>query len=407
MNGANYEFYRIELFDVWEFEKRLFESGKKPFSEFQQLKENYEQLIIDTKNWQSKSEKYLKTISCFTSIFHYDNGSNSDKSYFLRYKEEYGKAIESNETLKLDYFVCQDSFYSHIQTIYPHPSLENFELWFALKLRQYKAGLKFLNQFLEYNLIHLFRGDFEKYNDTLEIVIAQYADSYFSPKLTELIERWIEKSKGMVFPVLSNEVFESWPYETFTDDSFFQDWGDDIESVKTKNQEKKVSKANKGKEPIELQAYLDHDTFFDVKFNKLKAVGDSDFLFFMQELVKELINENLISGETKTPKFINLFTKSKLTPSEKIYWTASASLLRDFIKQLADDGQIGQRLTGLDKYYVAEKCFIVKFKGMKEVGPIPSYRSLRNAAKSPTKSSEKLVRITDKLKQFHAKLESK
>jgi len=405
MIEPNLEYYKVDLGDIWSYQKDLYDLGHSNLSDTLNLKERYEELILYTKRWQYEDkDKFKITITPFVTVTDYDN--NTKKAYFLRHLNEYKSFKRSEDFLKIDYFMNKNEFYSHIQTIYIHPSSRDFEFWFALKLSQYNLGLKFVNEFLTFNLKHLFESNIDVFKTTIEIVIAQFSEKYFTKNLTKFVSQWINQFETNSLEI-GNMQIKDWHHNTFTnDDLFFISSEIDLplKSDNTKTNEPSSLEKKKVTNSNTPEVHLKHLTFYDSKFAKFRFIGDTDFSFKMEEILKEFVVNNLISGKTKTAKFLDLFTKSNLQKSNRIHWIGNAYLLREFIILIAKSS-IGQKLEGTDKWAIAQKCFIAKFKDMEDVGEITNYKSLQKAAKSNDKDIEKLKSIVSKLIQLHTNLE--
>jgi hypothetical protein len=459
MEEPYYEYYKIDLGQIWQYEAELYLEGGNSDDFISKVKSRYEKLIMYTRRWQLELDQELKNkqeqkdtdsklladdigiiISPFTSTEHYDRG---EEEYFLRKLNDYNNCKTIRDYVKLTYFGFQDGFIGHNQTLFAAPTLSDFEFWLALKLKQYTKGLKYISQLCEYNLKHLYDNDFEKFKGVLEISILQYKNEIIPKNIASFVETWIKDYESNKFDQKIAFPIKTWNNETFVNEQVFvinekneaDIWNELIQSdnnniseleptnnyqystnldikVVDENKEQDLDNSREtdikpknivGNEIITPAVCLEYHTLFDAKFYKFRYKDANDFTMRVSEIIDEFRESDFISGNTKSNRFLDMFTKKNITESHRINWSGTAYSLKQFMKLIASS-KIGQELKGLDKWYVCQMLFYVKLKGQHEYGPIKNYLSIQKASKSKNENEDIITQLTNKLIQFHMEL---
>jgi len=145
MGDTNYKYYKIDLADIWEYEREKFLNGI-----------TNEELAL----------KMLELIRPF--ILKYGEPSFGEKMHIAD-PEYYGRNVISYQQadlkmrFALNYFIHKNDCYEYNQSIVISRENDAFPFFFALKLRQYNDNLYETRNFLLSNLIIAFDDDIELY----------------------------------------------------------------------------------------------------------------------------------------------------------------------------------------------------------------------------------------------------
>ena len=353
---ANFNYYTIDTIDIWPHEAQQFLSENRSGEHILHLKSILETLIIKTRKEQIQLNKTV-TIEPFVTVADYDNDSN--KEYWLRHVKEFKNATSLKDKVRLHYFNILDkgldSFFSLTQEISIDRKNDDFDFWFALKLGQYKGGVKYLNDFLKHHLQETFESDIEHYKSFLHILLKQYKNEFLNEDIIELTNEWLS-----------------------------------MNFLKTNDPE------NNDKKP-KLTGQI--STFYLKKIeDKPLFLEKGDGFICIQQILLSLKNEKFIDDETDLKAFIKIFKGKALSEKEKIVWIGTKVELRWFV-ELIIKKKICLEIKGIDKWLIAQKCFSYQKKG-RTIEAIDNYRSISEARGKETDRKEILNKILEKLNKI-------
>jgi len=154
------------------------------------------------------------------------------------------------------------------------------------------------------------------------------------------------------------------------------------------NEEKFENKINKENEkPIHKTFYLDI-----VRSQPSILKKDNEFL----EAFHLLKNNSLISIDTTVDKFHAIFQSKSLKEENFIQWTGTLIELKWLIQQICIKG-ICSHIIGIEKWKVAQNCFLIKVDG--KWSKIEKYTQISNA-NGVTINKEYIVAFGKKIKSF-------
>ena len=185
MEEANYNYYKIDIADIWQYEHDQFLNGRTSEVLARRIIDKAEDLII------RKGEVSFNV--------NFDaNVSEKNRSYYFRNINDYSKA---SKTLKgrynINFFFNKDSCYEFAQHIIIKQEDPNFDFWFALKLRQYDSKLTELKNFLEFQLEGTFNRKSVKFFDFLKLEMKQFQDTIFNDRITETVDSWLKGKNSL------------------------------------------------------------------------------------------------------------------------------------------------------------------------------------------------------------------
>lgn len=359
---AIFDYYDIDTNDIWPFEAHHFLIGNRPDEQILHLKNILEAQIIKTRQEQKQLNKTV-TILPFVTVADYDNNTNKD--LWLEHVQDFEMAKCLRDHVRLDYFSFVDKrldscFFLKQDIIIPRINYY-FDFWFALKLGQYKDGVKYISNFLNYQKSKNFELDSYAFCEFLEDVILQYKDEFIDEKVCARTEKWIVSQKI--------EISEK------------------HESLKTKGM---------GNEKPEAKKYTGgYRTFLwkKAEFN-LGYFNTSRNETALNELWNDLIQADLIKKST-----INdlkaVFLNVPIKKENRIVWSKSIKSLIEFVKALINSKRIVE-LSGVDHWLITMDCFVLK--SSKEIQFASLYKS--DSKDSPLKAGIEVI-----LKNFIVKLE--
>jgi hypothetical protein len=183
--GANYNYYKIDIVDIWQYEQDQFLDGSTSEELARSIIDSAEDLII---------RRGMASFKVDLGV----NISERDRSYYFRNLNAYKRA---SKTLigryKINYFFKKDSCYQFDQQIIINQENPDFDFWFALKLGQYDSKLIEIKNFLVYQLEEAFNKDLVRFIDFLKLEMKQYLDTIFDDRITETIDSWIKEKNSL------------------------------------------------------------------------------------------------------------------------------------------------------------------------------------------------------------------
>jgi hypothetical protein len=177
MESINFKYYKIDLADVWEYEREKFIAGETNEKLAQKLLDLIQPLVI----------KYGEPSFGHEMIA-------IDSIYYGRNILEYHGA-DLRMKYALNYFIHKDDCYEYNQTILITGKEEEFPFFFALKMRQYNDNLFEVNSFLQNQLSYSFDDDMVSYSKFLGICLFQF-DSFFQQGLKSQINQFLVNSES-------------------------------------------------------------------------------------------------------------------------------------------------------------------------------------------------------------------
>ena len=342
-----FDYYEINTIDIWPFEAQQYLLGNRTDEQTYRLKSILETQIIKTRKEQIKLHKTV-TIEPIVTVADYDK--NTNKKLWLKHVQGFKIATCLRDQVRLDYFFFLDkggldSCCLLQQDIIIDRQNDAFDLWFVLKLGQYKDGLKYINEFLNYQLQESFQNDIEKYNSFLYILIKQYKNEFLNEELIELTIEWLSKN------------------------------------------------------------YKKRDLTGEISTYYLKKVKENplfletgDGLTYIQEILISLRNEKFIENKTDLKSFMKLFKSKVLDENENIVWIGTKVELRWFV-ELIIQKNICLEIKGIDKWLIAQKCFSCQKKDG-TIEAINDYLSISEARGKETNRKEILDKNLKKLNEI-------
>jgi len=158
MENTDFNYYNIDLADIWDYERGKFMAGDTNEILAQKII-NLIQLYVLKHGEPSFGEEMI----------------HNDSKYYKRIVSDY---IKANLEMKyaLDYFIHKSNCYQYCQSIIITKNEKDFNFFFALKMRQYNSNLFEVHNFLKYHLINTFLNESKSYINYLNTVLYQYSD---------------------------------------------------------------------------------------------------------------------------------------------------------------------------------------------------------------------------------------
>ena len=280
---ANFTYYKIDIADIWDFERSAFLAQEISEDEANQLLHNIQVEI--TKNAEA-----------VFGIDDYDENEASFYKYYNRKEKEYRNACNSTEELfRIEFFFSNNKCYQYDYPIIIDRHHDDFDYWFALKLKQYQLKLLQLEPFLNYQLNDSFEGDKSLFDKFLTMLIRQYEGSFLTKVLVNSIKDWKATNQTPT------------PQKTISRKSTSRKMEGDIYS-------------------LQLKALIKNPKYFQTNIH--------GFLEAFQ-LLKE---HNFIDASTELEQFKNICRNKEITPQKRIKWIGSTKELQWFIKELMYEG---------------------------------------------------------------------
>jgi hypothetical protein len=347
------DYYEINTNDIWAFEAYQYLINKRSDDQIDHLKNILEQQILKTRREQIQLSETI-TIEPFVTLADYDN--NTKEEYWVRHVNEIREAKSLRDQVNLGYFNVLDngldSFFSLKEEITIDRKNDDFDLWFVLKLGQYKDGLKYLNEFLKYQFEESFQSNIEEYTTFLHILMKQYKNEFLNDDLIELTNEWISMNTVKI---------------------------DDHETIEKKRTLSGQISTFYLKKVEEKPLFIDRGDGFHGLYNILKLLRDQLF----------------VKKETEFKAFSKIFKGKALDPKEKIIWIGTLVELKWFVEMIIEKN-ICVEIIGVDKWIIAQNCFLYLKKG-KSIEEIKNFKSISEARGKVTKRKENLNRIIGQL----------
>lgn len=359
MIEPNVTYYVVNTMDVWEFERELFFSDQGSIKRVESVESKLIDFIVRCHDRHIRDSNNQK-IDSITDLKKLDSRTHSS-GYFERYVRNWNTALkDTRERIALSIFPLQDGYFNLYQNIDVVPKEETFDFWFTLKLSQYDYALKYLEGFLNFQLGQNFKSKIQHFDKFLNTIVLQYEGEYLSPRLVLLINNWLVESQYKVEKEIEEKtLLPSESLETNEDGELIHK----TFLLDIVNNQPSIINNAKNKSTIELME----------GFTKLK-------------------NDKLLFGDVKWNEFKLIFQMEGL--KDKIKWDGTLVELKWLIQEICKPGLCSHLENGLEKWKVAQECFLVKGKeGWVE---IDSYKQISNANGSK-KLLETIERFGEKL----------
>ena len=98
-----------------------------------------------------------------------------NNEYFENRENRYVNTIKIEDKLSLGYFVSGNNIYPINESLIIPVEHLKFEYFFALKLRQYEGGQKYIEEYLNYYHLKFIESKLD-FNKLLKIVLMQYEE---------------------------------------------------------------------------------------------------------------------------------------------------------------------------------------------------------------------------------------
>ena len=331
------DYYAINIIDIWPYERSLFFNEKTTSDRIQLVEKRTIKVIIEEANSQQQVEGKPR-VEPFTDLKRYDSGEHDE--YWVQRLQRWN-SVSGNvyERIALDYFLEGDAFYSFTQDIQINLSREDFDFWFSLKLVQYQENVKYLSSFLDFHLTSTFNDDIAKTRAFLSLLLCQYEDEILPKRVVSILKDWLNNLK--------------------------------------ENQDSQV-----------------HKTFYlDIVCDQPRIL-QSNIEFI--EAFKLLKNNKLISEDTNLEQFRGIFQLKALDENNLIHWTGTLIELKWLVQEICREG-VCSHINGLEKWQVAQHCFVIKQKN--QWVKIDKYTKISNAS-GADKNKSKIIEFGQKLKSL-------
>lgn len=174
----NYNYFDIDIADIWQYEQELFLSGKSS--------KDLARYIID------KAQQLITKEGEESFAINLDNEDERDRKYNERHLEDYKNASNTLEgRYEINYFINKDLCFEYDQQLMVKPVHSDFDFWFALKLRQYDFKLNKIKGFLNYQLKVNFLNDRFAFKDFLQIIFRQFYSVIFNFGVMATVHDWV------------------------------------------------------------------------------------------------------------------------------------------------------------------------------------------------------------------------
>lgn len=316
MIEANFTNYNIDLADIWDFERELFLNN-------QNSEEKASELI-----YKIQIEIIKKTEPLFDNSYADNNEDNCD--YYKRNIDQYLKARNSIKTLfQIDFFFNNDKCYEYNSPIVIEKHNNDFDYWFALKLKQYQLKLIQLEHFLNFQLNENFERNKRFFDNFLTLIVHQYGNVFFNKNLIECIQDWNSNKNNSIPKNINTRLTDSRKMEG----DFFS---------------------------FKLKALNEEPNYLELNANS-----------WIQAF--KLLKSNIfIHSSTDWNQFKNIFCNKKIAPNKRIKWIGSKVELQWFIKELMYNSKKIMDLKN-DIWLITISCFV------DEDGNEYIYTQLKNA----------------------------
>lgn len=341
------DYYAINIIDIWPYERSLFFNEKTTEERVLLVEKKTIKVIVDAANLQQHVEG-KSPVEPFTDLKRYDSGEHD--GYWVQRLQRWNRASgNSYERIALDYFLHQDAFYSFTQDIEIDLTNEDFDFWFSLKLTQYDVNIKHLSQFLDFQLNSTFKDDIPKMREFLKLLLIQYEDEILPPKVVTILNDWTNNLK--------------------------------------ENLDSQVHAELKNESIIEV-----HKTFYLDIVRDQPSILQSNIELI--EAFKLLKNTKLISEDSNFEQFRGIFQLKALDENNLIHWTGTLIELKWLVQEICREG-ICSHINGIEKWQVAQHCFVIKHKN--QWVKIDRYTKISNAS-GADKNKSKIIEFGQKLK---------
>jgi len=295
---ADYNNYKIDIADIWQYEQFLFLRGKSSEKFVRDLFPRIEDVII------INGKPFLSTVD-------YDKGDVEYKRRFNISINDFRDCISDFQArYKLNYFFTNAYGYYYRQSIIIDNSYTDFDFWFTCKLRQFDTKLTNLNKFLDFQLKSNFNKDFSKYVHFLNAIVIQFKNELLSESIIDSINYWINENK---------------------------------EGIDIQDQRKLKGKYSS----LKLRELSTNPNYFQKNSHTLNAV------------LKQLEDNDFIRKGTLFTDFKRIFKDSNIPENKRIIWTGTNKDLQWFMNYLA---KVSKKIEYHkdDIWVVASKCFVDK-----------------------------------------------
>lgn len=298
-----FTYFSIDIGDIWDFESKLFlNSGDN------------EQLIAAA--LEKIRTKIIKNVK---PTITYDGSQFSEDSvrYYSSKIERFLIATNLETIVSLGYFVSRDDLYEYGHQILIEKEDADFDYWFALKLRQYDLGLKYINDFLNEHLENSFESNKTVFKEFLELVLLQYEDLPISNKVNLQLQKFIDTFLKEVPETKESKI-----------------------SVKTNKRPRSLGNFNSFK----LVALRSNPRYFLTKKHEIK------------EVFHDLIDYGFIKEKSSFCTFEKIFSNQKVTKDKRLVWVGKYIYLKLFIRFLLTAKKIEPM--GNNHWLILTQCFV-------------------------------------------------
>ena len=335
MINANFKYYKIDLADIWDFERSALLN--KIISEVKAAELLHKIQLEITKNADAAF-----------GLENYDGNQRDFLKYFKKKEEEYRSACKSTrELFRIEFFFSKNQCFQYDHSIFIEKHHPDFDYWFSKKIFQYHLKLNQLGHFLNFQENDSFCGDKTDFDQFLTTLFRQNKHSGFSKEIMESVNEWKSGKK-------------------------------EDKSKKTGGR-KLTSKKMAGEiDSLQLEALRNQANYFQSNIHS--------FLEAFQSL-KEL---GFIDGDTDLEQFKDIFRNKKINPKKRIKWIGSIKELQWFIKELMYESQKIENLKN-DIWLTTASCFVDKN------GNDLSDTQLRTASGKKLNRKDEIIKIVNLL----------
>lgn len=312
---ANYNYYAIDLADIWSFERSLFLNSESS--------EKFAKRIID--NIQTKIIANDKP--SFRLIDSHKENKDFKKYYDRNLNSYINACRDICELYILDYFFSNKSCFQYDQSIILDKDESDFDFWFALKLRQYENKIIIIDTFLIYQLEQSFNSDIKAFLKFLKLNIRQYQDTLFTNRIVKTVNEYMNN--------YGNEGVK----------------GEDSNNTKGINR-----LSNKKERKIEGKL---HSLLLRKVYENPQYLNKDKNRKGLKNIFVKLKEEKFIDKKTNLENFRSIFQNKEITNKKRIIWTGSIIELNWLVKYLVYKSKKVCDIKN-DIWLITAKCFISK-----------------------------------------------
>jgi hypothetical protein len=191
---VNYNYYKLDVADIWQYERLLFLSDKNSIELAKNIIDKVEAIIIKD------------GIPVFGKDY-FNSADEKIQGYYERNKRDYAEASKTlKDRFRIDFFFNKYSCFQYDQTIIINNDNVDFDFWFALKLRQYVCKISELKNFLNFQLDTNFNNEIDEFINFLKLSIRQYQSELLDKKVVDTVSDWADNKPKLNIGIQTNDL---------------------------------------------------------------------------------------------------------------------------------------------------------------------------------------------------------